>query len=542
MYTEKRGAVILNNPALNKGTAFTLEERDWLGLRGLLPPHVFTIEEQAKRVLDNFHRKPSDLEKYIYMVGLQDRNETLFYYVVLNHLAEMMPILYTPTVGQACLEYGNIFRRPHGLFITRHDRGRIRDVLCNWHFKDVRVIVVTDGERILGLGDLGAHGMGIPVGKLTLYTACAGIHPHQCLPVMLDVGTENGNFLHDPNYVGLYEHRLRGAEYDALVEEFMLAVKEVFPKAVIQLEDFGNQNAFRLLHHYRDKVCTFDDDIQGTAAVALAGIFSALKISHGKLKNQRFLFLGAGEAGIGIGDLIVAALVKDGMSADEAREHCWFFDSKGLVVRSRTDLVEHKRPYAHEYAFLTDFHQAIEQLKPSAIIGVSGQPRTFTRPVVEAMTRLNPHPMIFALSNPTSKSECTAEQAYQWSQGQAVFASGSPFHPVTLDGRTFIPGQANNAYVFPGIGLGLVAAGAKLAVDEMFSAAAQALARLVEQSDLSQGRIYPPLSRIREISCEIAVAVARIAYDQGIASEPEPEELREHVRSLMYEPAYLPIE
>ncbi len=454
LHTRKRGSDVLNDPSLNKGTAFTAEERDRLHLRGLLPPRVFSIEEQAQRVLEKFHGKSSDIEKYIYLTGLQDRNETLFYRVVLDNLALMMPILYTPTVGQACLEYGNIFRRPHGIFITRHDRGHIASVLRHWHSDDVRVIVVTDGERILGLGDLGAHGMGIPVGKLTLYSACAGIHPQQTLPITLDVGTENGNFLNDPNYIGLPERRLRGADYDALVAEFFQAVREVFPRAVIQLEDFGNQNAFRLLHHYRKEYCTFDDDIQGTAAVTLAGLFSALRITGGKLTDQTFLFLGAGEAGIGIGDLIVAALVAAGMDEAAARRRCWFFDSKGLVVHSRTDLVEHKRPYAHEAAFTADFQQAVELLKPNAIIGVSGQPRTFTQPIVAAMAAIHERPMIFALSNPTSKSECTAEQAYEWTDGRAVFASGSPFPTVTRGGSVFVPGQANNAYVFPGIGLG----------------------------------------------------------------------------------------
>lgn len=534
----KHGYDLMNDPARNKGTAFSAEEREAYGLRGLLPPRIFTIHEQMQRIMENFQRKPNDLEKYIFMTSLQDRNERLFYYTVMHHLSTMMPILYTPTVGQACVEYAHIYRRPHGIFITLNDRGHIRDMLRNWHSEDVRVIVVTDGERILGLGDLGANGMGIPVGKLTLYTACAGIHPAQCLPVTLDVGTNNETFLRDPLYIGTPHGRVRGADYDALVQEFVEAVQDVFPRAVIQLEDFGNQNAFRLLHEYRDKACVFDDDIQGTAGVTLAGIISALKLTGGSLKDQKYLYLGAGEAGIGIGDLVVSAMMKEGLSEQEARERNWFVDSKGLVVKSRTDLVEHKRPYAHDHEFIKDFLTAVETLKPTGIIGVSGQGQTFTKPIVEAMARLNERPLIFALSNPTSKSECTAQQAYEWSDGRAVFASGSPFPPVTYKGRVFVPGQANNAYVFPGIGLGLVASGAKRVPDAMFTAAAFTLAAMAEASDLEQGRIYPPLERIREVSARIAVAVAEVAYAEDLATVPRPDDLPEYVQSLMYIPEY----
>lgn len=538
LHKTKRGYELLNDPASNKGTAFTAEEREAYGLRGLLPPRIFTIHEQMQRVMENFQHKPTDLEKYIFMTSLQDRNEHLFYYTVMQHLATMMPILYTPTVGQACMEYAHIYRRPHGMFISIHDKGHIRAMLRNWHYEDVRVIVVTDGERILGLGDLGANGMGIPVGKLTLYTACAGIHPSQCLPITLDVGTNNDSLLRDPLYIGVPQGRVRGAEYDALVEEFIEAVQDVFPHAVIQLEDFGNQNAFRLLHHYRDKACIFDDDIQGTAGVTLAGMLSALSISGGTLQDQKYLYLGAGEAGIGIGDLVVNAMTKAGMSQDEAKLRNWFFDSKGLVVKSRTDLVEHKRPYAHDHEFLTDFLTAIETLKPTGIIGVSGQGQAFTKPIVEAMARLNERPLIFALSNPTSKSECSAQQAYEWSEGRAIFASGSPFAPVTYNGQTFVPGQANNAYVFPGVGLGLVASGATRVPDAMFAAAAVTLAEMAQPSDLAQGRVYPALERIREVSARIAAAVAEVAYAEGLATLPRPDDLPAYVQSLMYKPSY----
>ncbi len=532
------GMDLLHNPALNKGTAFTEEERDALGLRGLLPPHVHTQEEQVLRVMENFHRKPNSLEKYIHMIALQDRNETLFYRVVLDQIEEMMPIIYTPTVGQGCQEYGHIFRRPRGMFISAADRGRIAKVLRNWPCTDVRIIVVTDGERILGLGDLGAFGMGIPVGKLSLYTACAGVHPLLCLPVTLDVGTDNEQLLNDPLYIGLRQHRLRGEAYDALVEEFMTAVQEVFPNVLVQFEDFANVNAFRLLAQYRDQLCSFNDDIQGTGGVALAGLYSALRITGGRLPEQTVLFLGAGEAAIGMANLIVSAMVGEGLSDEEARRRCWLVDSGGLVVKSRTGLAKHKLPFAHDHSPLPDFLAAVEALSPTAIIGASGQAGTFSQPVLEAMSRLNDRPIVFALSNPTSKAECTAEQAYTWTGGRAIFASGSPFAPVTLDGQTYVPGQGNNAYVFPGVGLGAIACGARRVTDEMFFAAAKALAHEVSDADLARGQIYPPLTAIRDVSAAIAVAVAEVAYQQGLATQPKPEDLLAHIEAQMYVPHY----
>ena len=534
----KRGVDLLHDPVLNKGTAFTEAERDRLGLRGLLPARVSTQEGQVARVLENIRRKTSDIEKYIFLISLQDRNENLFYRVVMENLEEMMPLIYTPTVGQGCQEFGHIFRRPRGLYITYKDRGRVRQLLRNWPYRDIRMIVVTDGERILGLGDLGANGMGIPVGKLSLYTACAGIHPTQCLPVTLDVGTNNETLLKDPLYIGVPERRLRGAAYDELVDEFITGVQEIFPKACIQLEDFGNTNAFRLLHHYRNRACTFDDDIQGTAGVALAGVYSALRITGDKLSDHKFLFLGAGEAGIGIGDLIVTGLMEEGMTEAEARLKCWFVDSKGLVVQSRTDLVEHKLPYAHDHVSVTDFQAAVESLKPTALIGVSGMPRTFTKPVVEAMARLNRRPILFALSNPTSKSECTAEEAYTWSEGRAIFASGSPFPPVMYKGKAFVPGQGNNAYIFPGVGLGVIASEAARVTDEMFFVAAKTLADLVTEDDLGEGRIYPSLTRIRDVSAAIATAVANLAFQRGLTTMSRPVNLAAHVKAQMYEPTY----
>jgi malate dehydrogenase (oxaloacetate-decarboxylating)(NADP+) len=533
-----KGVDWLHNPVFNKGTAFTDAERDLLGLRGLLPPHVQTMDEQVRRVMANFRSKSSDIERYIQIVGLQDRNETLFYRVIMDYLEEMMPIIYTPTVGKACQEYGHIFRRSRGLYISINDRGHVEDVLRNWPTRDVKVIVVTDGERILGLGDLGASGMGIPVGKLSLYTACAGIHPTQCLPVTVDVGTDNDTLLADPLYIGLRQKRVRGAEYDAFIEEFMLAVEKLFPGVLVQFEDFGNQNAFRLLARYRDRACTFNDDIQGTGSVALAGILSALRITGGQLADQRVLFLGAGEAGLGIAENIVNVLVEDGLTPAEARKRCWFVDSKGLIVKGREALSEHKLHYAHDHAPCADLLAAVQALKPTMLLGASGQAKTFTREIVELMGRYNERPVVFALSNPTSRAECTAEEAYTWTNGRAVFASGSPFAPVTLNGKTLVPGQGNNAYIFPGIGLGIVCTGARRVTETMFIAAARTLAGLIRESELAEGRVYPSLSRIHEVSHAIAVAVAEEAFAKNLNTHSRPEDLPGFIRSQMFQPEY----
>ena len=532
------GVDLLHEATLNKGTAFTEEERQALGLEGLLPPYVNSLETQVIRVMENFHKKPSDLEKYIYLMSLLGRNETLFYRVVMDKIEEMMPIVYTPTVGRACQEYGHIFRRPRGIFISGKDKGQVLDVLRNWPNKDVRIIVVTDGERILGLGDLGANGMGIPVGKLCLYTACAGVHPGLCLPVTLDVGTNNEELLHDVLYVGTRQRRLGREQYDDLVQEFITAVQELYPNVLIQFEDFATGNALRLLDIYRDRVCTFNDDIQGTGVVGLAGLYSAMRIVGGKLKDQRILFLGAGEAGIGIGNMISSALVVDGLSEQEARKRCWFVDSKGLVVKSRSDLAEYKLPYAHDYEYVGDFLSAVKSLRPTVIIGVSAQPNTFTQSVLKAMASYNKRPIVFAMSNPTSKAECTAEEAYTWTDGHAIFASGSPFAPVTFKGKKYVPGQANNAYAFPGIGLGVVACEAVSVTDEMFSVAAKALANAASEADLELGRIYPSLTKIKEVSTTIATAVAEVAYNRGLARKPKPDDLSAYIKSQMYEPEY----
>ena len=532
------GVALLRDPALNKGTAFTEAEREILGIRGLLPPVVQSMEAQVLRVLENFRRKSNDIEKYLFMIGLQDRNKTLFYRVVIDYIEEMLPVIYTPTVGQACMEYGHLFRRPRGIFISVKDRGRMPEILRNWPYQNIRIIVVTDGERILGLGDLGADGMGIPVGKLALYTACAGIHHSLSLPVTLDVGTENEDLLNDPLYIGLKQRRLRGAAYDDFIEEFIVAVEEVFPRTLVQFEDFGNANAFRLLEGYRQRICAFNDDIQGTAAVALAGLYSALRLKGGKLSEQTFLFVGAGEAGQGAAELTVAALVAEGLSVEEARQHVWFMDSKGLVVKSRRDLTGRKLLYAHDHEFSADLPTVAETLKPTAIIGLSGKQGLFTGPLFKAMARLNERPIIFALSNPTSKAECTAAEAYLGTEGRAIFASGSPFGPVTLEGKTLVPSQGNNVYIFPGVGLGVIAAGARQVTDEMFFVAAQTLAAEVSADDLEQGRVFPPLTRIREVSAAIAAAVAEVAYRRGLATKPQPEDIPGYIKSLMYEPKY----
>ena len=534
------GIYLLHDPMLNQGTAFSEEERERFGLRGLLPPKVISQELQAQRVMENFNKKSNDLEKYTYMIDLEDRNENLFYRVVMDNIETMMPIIYTPTVGQACQEFGHIFRRPRGLYISIEDSGEIASLLANWPYEDVRVIVVTDGERILGLGDQGTSGMGIPVGKLSLYTACAGIHPSTTLPITLDVGTNNKKLLNDPLYLGHPHPRITGEEYDDFVDEFIVAVTKRFPKAVIQFEDFANHNAFRLLSKYRNSICTFNDDIQGTASVTVAGILASLRLTGGKLRDHKYLFLGAGEAGIGIADLLVSSMKEEGASTRKARQTCWFVDSKGLVVASRDDLAEHKLDYAHEHEPMTSFLAAVKELQPTAIIGVSGQPQTFTKEIVEEMARLNEQPLVFALSNPTSKAECTAEQAYTWSDGRAIYASGSPFDPVTMpDGRTLVPGQGNNSYIFPGVGLGVTTVGAKRVTDSMFLAAAKALALQVTEEDLALGRVYPPLTKIRDVSAFIAAAVAQIAYDENLATEPHPYNLLAYIKEQMYQPDYL---
>ena len=533
----KRGISLLRDPLVNKGTGFSQKERDALGLRGLLPATQLTIQAQAERVLTNLRRLPNDLDKYVALNALHDRNETLFFRVVCDNIDEIQPLIYTPTVGLACQRFGNIFQRPRGLFISANDRGRIARLLKNWPYP-AKLIVVTDGERILGLGDLGANGMGIPVGKLSLYSACAGVNPEVCLPVMLDVGTNNEQLLKDPYYVGLRRKRLTGKAYYDFIDEFITAARKAFPSVLIQFEDFANHSAFQLLDKYRTHYCVFNDDIQGTAAVALAGLFSALRIKGGKLSEERLLFLGAGEAATGIADLVVTAMMAEELSEAEARKRIWLVDSRGLVVKDREGLNKHKLPYAHEHAPVGDFLSAIKTLKPTAIIGVAAVGGTFTLEVLRTMAEINEQPIVFALSNPTSKAECSAEEAYRHTDGRALFACGSPYDPVTLNGKTFVPRQGNNSYIFPGVGLGAIACGATLVTDEMFMAAARTLAGLVTDDDLKQGSLYPALPRIREVSLQIAAAVAKVAYRRSLAAQQKPKNLLAHIKGKVYEARY----
>ena len=526
---------MLRDKTLNRSIAFNRTERDRLGLTGLLPHRVATDRQMVDRIMVNLERLPRDIDRYMLLSTLQERNQRLFYQTVIAHIDRILPLIYTPTVGEACKEFSHIAREPKGFFITPADRGNIRRILANWPSRHIRVIVVTDGQRILGLGDLGANGMGIPVGKLALYTACAGIDPEVCLPVTLDVGTNNDGLRGDVLYLGYPRKRLEGKAYFDLVEEFVTAVQSRYPDALVQFEDFLTPNAYALLETYRHRVLCFNDDIQGTAAVVLAGVYSSTRISGHRFRDLKIMFLGAGSAATGIADLMTTAFVEDGLSREEARQHLWFVDVNGLVVKSRTDLMEHNLPYAHEFKPL-GFVEAIEAIRPHVLIGATGAPATFTRSVIARMSSINQRPVIFALSNPTSRAECTAEQAYTWSAGRAVFASGSPFQPVSYDGKTFVPAQGNNAYVFPGIGLGAVACRARTLPDELFLAAARALANLVIREHLDQGSLYPSLRDTRKISLAIAVSVATKAYEMGVARAKRPRDLRRSIAASMYNP------
>lgn len=531
------GMAVLQDPALNKGTAFTEEERDRLGLRGLLPPAVFSQQVQMDRILDNLRRKESDIERYILLHSLQGRNERLFYRLVLDHITEIMPLIYTPTVGQACREFAHIYRQPKGFYISANDRGRVRELLDNWPERDVRVIVVTDGERILGLGDLGANGMGIAIGKLSLYTAAAGIAPEQCLPVMLDTGTDNRTLRENPLYLGIRRERLRGEAYLELFEEFVQAVQDAFPQALLHFEDFASDNAHRLIDIYRDRMLCFNDDIQGTGGVTLAGLYAATRITGDDFRDLRVLFLGAGSAAVGVADLVAAAFIEAGMSETEACSRIWLVDQDGLVVREREDLGPHVRRFAQDRAPL-DFLAAIRAHAPQALIGATGAPGTFNEQVVGLMAELNPRPIIFALSNPTASAECTAEQAYQWSGGRAVFASGSPFGPVSRNGTTFRPAQCNNVYVFPGLGLGALSAGVERITNALFLAAARALAEQVDAASLEVGALYPELTRVRRISIAVARAVFEAARREGLTDREMPDDIEAELAARMYDPVY----
>lgn len=536
------GYSLLRDPHHNKGLAFNDKERDAHYLRGLLPPSVVSQDLQVKKMMHTLRQYQVPLQKYMAMMDLQETNERLFYKLLIDHVEELLPVVYTPTVGEACQKYGSIFRRPQGLFISLKEKGRILEVLRNWPEKNIQVIVVTDGERILGLGDLGCQGMGIPVGKLSLYTALGGVRPSACLPVTIDVGTNNEKLLEDEFYIGLRQRRATGQEYAELLHEFMTAVKQNYgEKVLIQFEDFANHNAFDLLAKYGTTHLVFNDDIQGTASVVLAGLVAALKFVGGSLADHRFLFLGAGEAGTGIAELIALETSKQtNIPLEEARKNIWLVDSKGLIVNSRKESLQHfKKPWAHEHEPIKELVDAVKAIKPTVLIGTSGVGRTFTQEVVDAMASLNEKPIILSLSNPTSQSECTAEEAYKWSQGRAIFASGSPFAPVEYEDKVFVPGQANNAYIFPGFGLGLIMSGAIRVHDDMLLAASEALASQVTQENFDKGLIYPPFTNIRKISAHIAAKVAAKAYELGLATRlPQPKDLVEYAKSCMYSPAY----
>lgn len=532
------GYALLRDPRMNRGSSFTEAERPAYGLEGLLPPVAVTLELQVARILAELSNLDNDLQKYLLLSDLQARNETLFYAVLMSDPARFMPLVYTPTVGEACQKFDHIFRAARGVYVPITARGRIKELLGNWPEKDVRFIVVTDGERILGLGDLGVGGMGIPIGKLSLYTACAGVPPQYCLPVTLDVGTNNQDLLDDPLYLGLRQNRVRGEEYTAFIDEFVEAVQTLYPKCCLQWEDFANINAVPILARYRDKVCTYNDDIQGTAAVALAGIYGALRLSGQKLADQRFLFLGAGSAATGIAELISQAMALEGVDIDEARARNALFDVNGLQVTSRTDLADFQKPFAQDHAPVSTFVDAVKALRPTGIIGVSTVPKLFNQQVIEAMAEINERPIIFPYSNPTSRSECTAEEAYRWSQGRAIFASGSPFPPVEIGDKTFVPGQGNNVYIFPALGMAVYATEATRVTDAMFIVAAKAVAEQVTDQSLATGLIYPPQSQILAASLHVATRVAEYIFDHGLARVDRPNDVADLIRSRTYQPVY----
>ena len=533
----RKAFALINDPRLNKGTAFTLEEREKFGLHGLLPPIVSTMEQQVEWALDAIRRKPQDIDKYRFMASLMKRNERLHFRMLMDHIVELMPVVYTPTVGQACQEFAYHFRETSGFYISIDHKGRVDELMNNWIDRDVKLIVVTDGERILGLGDLGVSGMGIPIGKLALYTACAGIDPAHCMPITLDVGTDNQQFLSDPLYQGRREKRVRGPEYYAFIEEFIQAVIKHFPDALLQFEDFSTTNAVELLERYQDRLLCFNDDIQGTAAVALAGLMAATRLTGNKLREMRVLFAGAGSAATGIASIVAIAMQLEGLSSEEAHARIFCTDSKGLITRGRDTLTKHSAPFAADLPPMS-LEEAVAHIKPHALIGATGRGGTFHTALLEEVARHHQYPIIFALSNPTTKAECTAEAAYHVTKGRAIFASGSPFNVVNVDGQLRVPGQGNNAYIFPGLGLGVLMAGITRINDELLITAARALAETVSEHQLQLGCLYPPLNTIRDVSLKIAVAVAHRAAELGLATKHVGAEFEAEVEMSMYDPRY----
>ncbi len=536
--TAKHGIELLHDPALNKSTAFTEAEKQAFGLVGLVPDVTETPDVQLRRVDSQLAQKTTDLERYIYLINLLDHNETLFYRTVMSDPARFLPIVYDPTIGEACLKFGHIYRQPRGMYLSMARRGKVKDILKHWPQKDVRFICVTDGGRILGLGDLGANGAGIPIGKLQLYTACAGVPPQYLLPMYLDAGTNNEQYLHDPLYLGMRKTRPATADLYSFVDEFVETVQEVFPKCCIHFEDWTGADAVHLLQRYRDKYCVYNDDVQGTAGITLAGMINAAKLKGTKLKDEKYLFLGAGSAGIGLANLLCSALVAQGMSLTEAQARVYMFDINGLLEASRTDLLDFQKPYAHQHAPTRDFVAAIASVKPTTIIGVSTIGGAFNQKVIEAMARINERPVILALSNPTEHAECTPEQAYTWSKGKAIYAAGVQFEPVHYNGQTFLPGQANNFYIFPAVGMAIFATQAKRVTDEMFIAAGQAVADQVPSELLKQGLLYPLQSNILETEIQTAARVAKLVFDSGLARVPRPTDMVAFIREHVYKPEY----
>ena len=546
----ERGIEVLHDPTINKSTGYTEDERRTLGLVGLVPDVTESIDTQLSRVLLQLKTKDTDLERFIYLINLLDANETLFYRTLMSDPARFLEIVYDPTIAEACLKFDQIFRRPRGMYLSITRKGHVKEVLRNWPVKDVRFICVTNGGRILGLGDPGANGMGIPIGKLQLYTASAGVPPEGLLPMYLDAGTNNETYLRDPLYVGLRQHRPPTEELYAFVDEFVDAVQEVFPNCCIHFEDWTGSDAIALLARYRNKVSCYNDDIQGTGGVTLAGLINSLKITGGQLKEQRVLFLGAGSAAIGLADLIVFGMGEQGIAPDVARQHIRMFDTQGLVVAGRPGLAQHKLPYAHKLPPSKPFDHldlasecpqivaAIEDFKPTVLIGVSTVSKLFSREAVETMSRLNARPIIFALSNPIDRHECLPEQAYAWSKGKAIYAGGVQFPPVQLAGQTFLPSQANNLYIFPAVGMAIYATNAKRATDEMFIEAAHAVADQVTPEQLKLGMLFPPQSNLLEVEVQTAARVAKLIFDAGLARVERPANMEKFIRQYVYKPEY----
>jgi malate dehydrogenase (oxaloacetate-decarboxylating)(NADP+) len=538
MTTNKRGIELLQDPSLNKSTAFTEAEKQALGLVGLLPDVTETEDLQLRRVMMQLGDKNTDLDRYIYLINLLDHNETLFYRTVMSDPARFLPIVYDPTIAEACLKFGHIYRQARGMYLSMTRRGKVKEILKNWPQKDVRFICVTDGGRILGLGDIGANGAGIPIGKLQLYTACAGVPPQYLLPMYLDAGTNNEQYLHDPLYLGMRKTRPSTQDLYSFVDEFVEAVQEVFPKCCIHFEDWTGVDAVHLLQRYRDKYCVYNDDVQGTAGIVLAGMINAAKIKGTKLSDEKYLFLGAGSAGIGLANLLCSAMTQEGLTLNQAQSKVYMFDINGLLETTRTDLVDFQKPYAHKHAPTRDFVAAIESIKPTTIIGVSTIGGAFNQKVIESISRINERPVILALSNPTDKAECTPEQAYTWSKGKAIYAAGVQFAPVQVNGKTYLSGQANNFYIFPAVGMGIFATQASRVTDDMFIEAARAVADQVPSDLLKQGLLYPLQSNILETEIQTAARVAKLVFDSKLARVDRPTDMVAFIREHVYKPEY----